>query len=94
METNLEQHRAFESGVDALKEYVYSATPDTYDGKTLKGIIDAFAPPLVLHLSAEIGTLLALDKYGADKLSDAWALVDQKWLETVGDKVGVVGVQV
>ncbi len=39
------------------------AGKETYDGAKLRALIDSFMPVLREHLSDEIDTLLALDKY-------------------------------
>lgn len=88
MEINVEQHRAFEAGAEKFKEYTHSVTPETYDGKTLKEIIGDFGPALTKHLTAEIESLLALDKFGGDKLAEAWHKLDKKAIETIEDNVG------
>jgi hypothetical protein len=87
METNMEQHKAFEAGLEKFKEYAYNVTPETYDGEKLKGIIDGFGPALTAHLSDEIQTLLGLDKYGGEKLEKAWHELDKKAIDGIEDKV-------
>jgi hypothetical protein len=88
MEVNIEQHKAFEAGVEKFKEYVFSVTPETYNVEQLKGIIDEFGPALAVHLSDEIQTLLSLDKYGGDKLAKTWGKLDKKAIESIEDNVG------
>jgi hypothetical protein len=88
MEINVEQHKAFEAGAERFKEYTATVTPGTYDGKKLKEIIGGFGPALTLHLTAEIESLLALDRFGGDKLADAWTKLDKKAIETIEDNVG------
>ena len=89
MEINLEQHKAFEAGVENFNEYLRTATPETYDGKKLKAIIGDFGPALTVHLTDEIQSLLMLDKYGGDKLAKAYAYLDKKVLETIGDSASL-----
>ncbi|KUJ07940.1 uncharacterized protein LY89DRAFT_742239 [Mollisia scopiformis] len=66
MEVSVEQHHAFLPGLAAYKEYLSGCTnkPDTFSGTRLISIIDSFAPELLIHLSDEIPTLLALSKFG------------------------------
>lgn len=87
MDGNLQQHKAFESGLTELDGYLKDVTPETYDGVKLRGIIDRFGPALAAHLADEIGTLLELDVYGGDKLLQAWNELDKKAIANIGDKV-------
>jgi hypothetical protein len=68
MEKNIEQHRAFDAGLTVFKEHIYRLTPKNYDGVKLKRLIEGFATVLVIHLKDEIQALLALEKYGGEKL--------------------------
>jgi hypothetical protein len=74
-------------GLKEFEEYIYKATPETYDGKEVKEMLDQFVEILVVHLSAEIQTLLALDKYGGEKLGPIWAQFNKKILAQVKDMV-------
>lgn len=85
MEANITQHHAFEKGLKDFEEYIYNATPETYDGKKVKEMLDRFVEILVVHLSDEIQTLLALDKYGGEKLGPIWAQFNKKILAQVKD---------
>jgi hemerythrin-like domain-containing protein len=87
MEANITQHHAFEKGLKDFEEYIYNATPETYDGKKVKEMLDRFVEILVVHLSDEIQTLLALDKYGGEKLGPIWAQFNKKILAQVKDMV-------
>lgn len=87
MEKNVEQHHAFEEGLKKFGEYVYSTTPETWDRETFKEIIDSFTPALAIHLRDEIPTLLALDKFGPEKLKKAWDDTEKKVLAGVIDPV-------
>jgi hemerythrin-like domain-containing protein len=87
METNVEQHHEFEEGLKKFGEYVYSVKPEKYDPKTFKEILDSFMPALVKHLNDEIPTLLALEKYGGDKLMQTWKDVEKKILSGAIDPV-------
>jgi hypothetical protein len=62
METNIEQHHAFEQGLHDLRHYVTTASPKSYSSATLLQILDSFAKELHKHLIVEIDTLLALQK--------------------------------
>lgn len=87
MEINVNQHAAFEAGVERFRVYVFETTPETYDGKKLKEIIDGFGPVLTKHLTEEIGSLLALDKFGGDKLDKTHRDLDAKIRASITDKV-------
>jgi hypothetical protein len=87
MEANIDQHHAFEEGLKKFGEYVYSTKPETWERETFKGIIDSFTPALNNHLREEIPTLLALDKYGPEKLKKAWDDLEAKILKGPLDPV-------
>lgn len=87
METNIEQHKAFESGLKRFGEYVYGMKPDEYDQKLFKEILESFTPALVRHLNDEIPTLIALEEYGPDKLMKAWKDLEKGVLAGVLDPV-------
>jgi hypothetical protein len=72
MATNLEQHHAFEASLAILKKYLTEVTPATYIGTELKKLVETFADELVPHLTDEIVTLLALEKYGGEKFGQAF----------------------
>jgi hypothetical protein len=57
MSKNLEQHKAFESGIEDFRKYA-TTTLDGYSGKELKHLINRFGKPLVDHLHEEITSLL------------------------------------
>lgn len=87
METNIHQHAAFQAGVEQFRIYVFQTTPEEYDGRTLIKIIDSFGPVLTKHLTEEIDSLLALDKFGGDKLEKSYRVLDAKILASITDKV-------
>jgi len=87
MDANVKQHHAFEVGLKKFGEYVYSVKPEEYNPKAMKEILDSFVEPLVLHLNDEIPTLLALEKYGGEKLFKANADVEKKILANAMDPV-------
>jgi len=87
MAANVAQHDAFEPGLLKFEEYVKETKPEDFDGKKLLAIIDDFGAILTQHLADEIDTLLALDKYGGDKLKKAWDFLDAQVLKHMGDMV-------
>lgn len=87
METNVAQHHAFEEGLKRFGEYVYGIKPEEYDPKAFKEILDSFTPALARHMNDEIPTLLALEKYGADKLMQTWKDLEKKILAQAIDPV-------
>ncbi|KFY88129.1 hypothetical protein V498_06901 [Pseudogymnoascus sp. VKM F-4517 (FW-2822)] len=67
MEVNVEQHHAFEAGVEAYNTYLQSllaTSTASFSGPELVSIIDSFAPALTTHLADEIPFLLSLRRYG------------------------------
>ena len=68
--------------LNTYKSYLTSISKDprTFSGKHLNTLIDAFAPLLFAHLGEEIDTLLALSRFGADKLplADIWEPIGRK----------------
>lgn len=65
MAKNVEQHHAFEAGLNSYKDYIdrYRSGEESYDGSKFVDIIDSFASGMVGHLHDEIATLLGLAKY-------------------------------
>ncbi|KAK1760124.1 hemerythrin HHE cation binding domain-containing protein [Echria macrotheca] len=74
MEANVAQHQAFEAGMASFKQYVDDviASREEYDGNRVIGLIDAFGDVLMRHLEDEIETLLALKRFGKDKMKDVY----------------------
>jgi len=72
MEPNVEQHRAFEAGLEELGAWAKSTTASTYDSAKLRAVIDSFGPVLRTHLGDEITTLLALKNYDSAALKNIW----------------------
>jgi hypothetical protein len=68
MEVNVQQHEAFEGGLQKFAAYVNDTPVDKYDGNQLKLILDEFGAPFCHHLKEEIGTLLGLEKYDHETL--------------------------
>jgi hypothetical protein len=87
MDTNLEQHHAFEEGLKRFGEYVYSVKAEEWDRGRFKGLLDSFLPALTTHLREEIQTLLDLDKYGGEKLRKAFDDMEKKILKGPLDAV-------
>ena len=65
MGNNIEQHRAFERGLEAFKKYADDAKEgkEAYDGQKIREIIDSFMPALHKHLTQEIPTINGLKKF-------------------------------
>lgn len=63
MQHSVEQHHAFHSGLQTLKNYASSTAPEDYSSDVRKSIIEGFGPTLQEHLVDEIDTLLTLKKY-------------------------------
>ncbi|KFA74282.1 hypothetical protein S40288_08451 [Stachybotrys chartarum IBT 40288] len=81
MDENVEEHRLFHEGFDALVAYldkVKAAEEELSDDK-VRSILDEFMPTLQVHLTNEIGTLVRLEVYN-DKVD--WA----KWFNELVSK--------
>lgn len=72
MDTNIAQHRAFESGVEQLQKYCVETTPATYSSDALRAIISSFGPAITEHLTDEITSLLGLREYDSAELRAIW----------------------
>ncbi|KAH6890659.1 hemerythrin HHE cation binding domain-containing protein [Thelonectria olida] len=83
MDTNVEQHHAFQTGVEAFKAYINDciAGRETFDGAKVVRIIDGFGETLTKHLADEIPTLLKLREYGEEKLG-----IMEKMFQDEGEK--------
>lgn len=66
MDSNIDQHKAFHSGLEAFRDYLVSlhGKEREFAGEKLVMIMDSFKEPLAQHLDDEIPTLLSLAKYG------------------------------
>lgn len=78
MQHSVDQHQAFHSGLQKLKDYASSTAPEDYSSDKLKSIIDGFGPTLQEHLVEEIDALLALKKYDSDELIKVWKVSEVK----------------
>ncbi|KAE9381132.1 hypothetical protein N431DRAFT_440019 [Stipitochalara longipes BDJ] len=85
MEKNIKQHDMFHGGLKDFGEYVYSVKPQDWDKEKFGEMLKSIVPPLMTHLQEEIPTLLALDKYGGDKLIKAWEDLEKKALSGAPD---------
>jgi len=92
MDGNIEQHHAFQPGLEAMAKYVNETTPETYDAEKLRSIISSFAMILQNHLHSEIETLLRMTDFDSQQLIDCWQKVHEHVLKNI-DKVGFAGIQ-
>lgn len=72
METNVEQHHAFEKGLELYGEYVIKTKPEEFCGHQLRDILDSFVAVLVRHLHDEIPTLLNLHNLDSREMDKIW----------------------
>lgn len=72
MKENIEQHKAFENTLEALKVYATQTSKEEYDAATLRGLIEAMVGPLGSHLHEEIPTIL-----------DLWDKIDSKTMNKI-----------
>jgi len=86
MDKNVEQHEAFQKGVEEFGEYVNKVKVEEFDGQKLRGIVDGFGEKLVLHLREEIVTLIGLERFGGEKLKKAWDDLEVKVQEEMTNK--------
>ena len=69
-------------GLDEFRVYVNSVKVDEYDGVKLRGIVNRFGEVLCLHLKEEIASLMALERFGEEKLSRTWDELEKKFRRT------------
>lgn len=71
MQQSLDEHAAFHSGLEKLGAYLKScaAGAEKFNGTALVDIINSFAELLVHHMSSEIVTILALDRFPEAEVS-------------------------
>jgi len=76
---NLEQHQAFAPGLKEFDDYIAAlkAGKETFDAAKVRSIIDSFGAILTQHLSEEVESLEALEKFD-DKID--WV----NWNKRVG----------
>ena len=72
LQANIEQHHAFEPGLNKLRDFTNDTKPDDYSFEVLQGIIQDFASGLQQHLREEIPTLLAMRPYDSNALLKAY----------------------
>ncbi len=79
MAVNVTQHDAFGPPINKFMDYVTAAsTLEQYDGMKIRALVDGFGEILRVHLNDEIPTLLALNKYGGEKLKEAWDMLEKR----------------
>ncbi|KAL9107469.1 MAG: hypothetical protein Q9227_007666 [Pyrenula ochraceoflavens] len=70
MQDNVDQHDAFQKGLEECVDWVEQCEKNGgkgYDGKKMKSMIDNFGPPLERHMHEEIDSLLSVrDEYDQD----------------------------
>jgi hemerythrin-like domain-containing protein len=83
MEGNIEQHHAFETGLEETLKWSEEVRAGTkaFDAKKLIGLIDTFAPLLTQHLHDEIDTLIRLEKCDGEKVRKAFKLTADESLK-------------
>ena len=85
MEQNIEQHKLFHDGIEAMETYFTGVQrdPSVYNGQQVKDMIESFGDVFVSHLTHEIETL-ARDKLVAifpvgSELQRVWEAM-MKWV--------------
>ena len=73
MEANVEQHHAFEKGLECFEEYLTETTSANFDGQKFRDILDSFVFVLAEHLHDEIPTLMSLHYLDSAKMDKIWA---------------------
>ncbi|ROT39593.1 hemerythrin HHE cation binding domain-containing protein [Sodiomyces alkalinus F11] len=86
METNVEQHAAFHDGFDAFKTYLEASQKGevAFDGQRARELIDEFGPSLTQHLHDEVPTLLALRRFGLEKMKDLPKVFEEEAQQNMG----------
>ncbi|KAK0649582.1 hypothetical protein B0T16DRAFT_350452 [Cercophora newfieldiana] len=71
MDGNVEQHHAFEGGLEKFREYIdrVERGEEEYDGGKVVRLIEGFGGVLMRHLEDEIETLLGLRRFGEGKMA-------------------------
>lgn len=89
MEKNVEQHHAFNPGLERFEKYVNAlrAKEDVYDGEKIISLIDGFGTTLTDHLRDEIKTLEDLAQYESKIDWKAWNKLTQDIAVKTADKV-------
>ena len=77
MDHNVEQHRAFQAGVERFRDYVYNTTKEDYDGQKLQDLIDGFGSVVTKHLHDEIPSLLDMKSLDSAELMKIWRKSEQ-----------------
>jgi hemerythrin-like domain-containing protein len=95
MQGNVEQHRAFEVGLEEMTKYVESVRQgsEVYKWKELKMLIDRFAGVLTSHLHDEIGSLMKLEMCDGKMLKKKFGMISKEGAKTA-DPVSTVYVKV
>jgi len=80
MQSNVEQHHAFEPGLQRFEEYVRGCEEgnEKFSAEKLKAIVDSFGETLTDHLKDEIPTLLRLEGVDSKALREAYGLFDKE----------------
>ncbi|KAH7312948.1 hypothetical protein BKA65DRAFT_149307 [Rhexocercosporidium sp. MPI-PUGE-AT-0058] len=88
MSTNVNQHQAFDVGLEAFHGYVEKVRmgEEEYDGVRFRELLNGFGGVLETHLREEIGTLLELEQFGGGKLKGAWDELERAVMNDIGDK--------
>lgn len=66
LKDNVAEHRAFHRGLDELSKYAKTTQPSEYKSEDLVKILNTFTTPLATHLTNEIDSLLAMQKYDSN----------------------------
>lgn len=71
MGANVDQHRAFHDGMERFGAYALACVRGevVFSGEEVVRIVDSFGGPLTEHLSAEIQSLLDLERFGEEKMA-------------------------
>ena len=83
---NIEGHKAFHSGLEAFGKFCYEKTPESYDAKELRVLVDGLRVPFETHMREEIETLLALEEEYGEELLKAYNELETAIIES-SDKV-------
>ncbi|KAK3385611.1 hemerythrin HHE cation binding domain-containing protein [Podospora didyma] len=93
MAANVEQHYAFDDGLEKFGAYFrdVQAGKEKYDGKKVGALINSFGEILTQHLHSEIPTLVSLKRFGPEKMNGLPALQERVAQHAV-KRLGVAGI--
>jgi sterol-4alpha-carboxylate 3-dehydrogenase (decarboxylating) len=73
MDSNIEEHRKLDEGLESFRKFAETTRKDAYCGEKLRGILDSFAAVFEAHMHDEITAILNLhDKIDSETLKNIY----------------------